>query len=172
MAGSFRVTIKKATGSEMTVREIKKYANRRLYDTSASRYVRSDDLLQLLMNGARFNVVDAKSGHDITRSALLSMLAEQALDDSATSVLTQALLAEVVRFDDEYLAGVLGCYLEKSLQVFLCYQEMFREKMRDFDAEDPYATIERLTQAQMALLDQIVLESGDPRNQQAGKKQR
>ncbi len=137
----------------MAVREIKKYANRRLYDTGASRYVRSDDLCRLLMSGERFNVVDAQSGRDITRSALFSILSERALDDRGTPVLTQALLAEVVRFDDTYLAGVLGRYLEKSLQVFLSRQEVFRKQMEDFDAEDPYATIERLTRAQAALLD-------------------
>lgn len=153
----------------MTVREIKKYANRRLYDTGASRYVRSDDLCRLLMAGEKFNVVDAQSGRDITRSALFSILAEKALDDSGMSVLTQALLAEVARFDDAYLAGVLGCYLEKSLQIFLSYREMFREQMRDFDAEDPYTTIERLTDAQAALLDRAATRSPRSRARQAGQ---
>lgn len=139
----------------MSVREIKKYANRRLYDTGESRYVRSDDLCKILMSGESFNVIDVPSGRDITRSALFSLLAERALNNSATPVLTQAFLAEVARFDDDHLAGILGRYLEKSLQIFLSHCQVFREQMHNFDVEDPYATIERLTEAQKAVFVQV-----------------
>lgn len=147
-----RAIIANYIGSKMTTREIKKYANRRLYDTGASRYVKNADLVSILKSGESLSVIDAQNGHDITRSVLFSILAELAIDDAHAPVLTQAILAEVVRFDDDYLVGILGRYLETSMQVFLAHKETFRAQMRDFDAEDPFATLEKLIAAQEQVL--------------------
>ncbi len=146
----------------MTARQIRKYANRRLYDTGASCYVKNDDLRRLLADGEPFSVVDAKSGRDITRSVLLGILAEDALDEQQTPIFSQAVLAQALQFDDDYLAGLFCRYLEKSMDVFLAHQSVFRQQMRDFDAEDPYSTIEKLAERQSEMLDEMARSFSRP----------
>ncbi|WP_072576797.1 polyhydroxyalkanoate synthesis regulator DNA-binding domain-containing protein [Suttonella ornithocola] len=136
----------------MSVRKIKKYPNRRLYDTVASHYVKSDDIQRLLSEGERVSIVDAQSGRDITRSVLLNILAEEALDETAAPLFSEAMLAEAVRFDDNFLAGILALFLEKSMQMFLKHQHIFQEQMRNFDSEGPLSTIEKLIALQAETL--------------------
>lgn len=136
----------------MTVRKIKKYPNRRLYDTVASAYIKSSDLRTFLCAGERLRVVDAQTGRDITRSVLLTMLAEEASDDEAAPLFSEAMLSEAVRFDDTLLAGLAAQFLEKSLQVFLQHRALFQAQMQNFDLDDPLTTIEQLTAVQKAFL--------------------
>ncbi|ABQ14305.1 polyhydroxyalkanoate synthesis regulator DNA-binding domain-containing protein [Dichelobacter nodosus] len=145
----------------MATRQIKKYSNRRLYDTGSSRYIKTEDLRQLLLQGENFSVVDAQSGRDITRSMLYSILAEAALNNDITPVLTQSLLAKIVSFNNDYLAGILGRYLEQSLEVFLTHQAVFQQQMRNFDVEDPFSTIERLKNIQDKTLEELAAKLKD-----------
>lgn len=136
----------------MVVRKIKKYPNRRLYDTGASAYIKSKDLRAFLLAGERLSVIDVQTGRDITRSVLFSMLAEEAADEQAAPIFSEAMLSEALRFDDELLAGLAAQYLEKSLKLFIQHRDLFQAQMQNFDLEDPLSTIEKLAAAQDALL--------------------
>ena len=83
-------------------RVIKKYANRRLYDATASRHVTLDDLRKLIVSGEKIQVVDDKSGEDVTRATLLQIIAEQ--EQFATPVLSTELMETVIRFYGQNMA--------------------------------------------------------------------
>jgi polyhydroxyalkanoate synthesis repressor PhaR len=99
------------------IRVIKKYPNRRLYDTVESRYITLDDVRRLVLGGVEFGVIDKRSQRDITRPVLLQVIAEQEQRDG--TVLSQDFLAQLIRSHDGGLGGVLSTYLEQSLRLFL-----------------------------------------------------
>ena len=101
--------------SEMRV--IKKYPNRRLYDTVESRYITLDDVRRLVLNRIQFCVMDKRSQQDITRPVLLQVIAEQEQRDG--TILSQDFLAELIRSHDVGLEGMLSSYLEQTLRLFL-----------------------------------------------------
>ncbi|WP_072281988.1 polyhydroxyalkanoate synthesis regulator DNA-binding domain-containing protein [Rappaport israeli] len=133
-------------------RLIKKYPNRRLYDTSASCYVSNDDIKALIRAGEQINIIDSKTGEDLTRYVLLTIIAEGELS-GATPIFTQKTLADIARFDEAYLAGILGIYLEQAVDFFIAHQEVFYKQMRDFSGDDPLITIAKLIQAQIDCLE-------------------
>ena len=98
-------------------RVIKKYPNRRLYDTVESRYITLDDIRRLVLDGIEFGVIDKRSQQDITRPVLLQVIAE--LEQRSGTVLSQDFLAQLIRSHDAGLEGVLSMYLEQSLRLFL-----------------------------------------------------
>ncbi len=97
-------------------RIIKKYPNRRLYDTKYSQYITLDDTLRLVRNEKGFKVVDAESGADLTRSTLLQIIAQQ--EKNTHPLLTPDLLMSMIRYYDDPMHGLLSRYLEHSLAVF------------------------------------------------------
>jgi polyhydroxyalkanoate synthesis repressor PhaR len=101
------------------LRIIKKYPNRRLYDTVESRYITLDDVRRLVMDRVEFSVVDKRTQQDITRPVLLQVIAD--LEQRNDTVLSQDFLAELIRSHDRQvgLEGVLSSYLEQSLRLFL-----------------------------------------------------
>ena len=99
------------------LRVIKKYPNRRLYDTVESRYSTLDDVRRLVLNRVAFCVMDKRSQQDITRPVLLQVIAEQEQRDG--TILSQDFLAELIRSHDVGLEGVLSSYLEQTLRLFL-----------------------------------------------------
>jgi polyhydroxyalkanoate synthesis repressor PhaR len=99
------------------IRIIKKYPNRRLYDTVESRYITLDDVRRLVLEGVDFGVIDKRSQQDITRPVLLQVIAEQEQRDG--TVLSQDFLAHLIRSHNGGLEGVLSTYLEQSLRLFL-----------------------------------------------------
>jgi polyhydroxyalkanoate synthesis repressor PhaR len=99
------------------LRVIKKYPNRRLYDTVESRYITLDDVRRLVLNRIAFCVTDKRSQQDITRPVLLQVIAEQEQRDG--TILSQDFLAELIRSHDVGLEGVLSSYLEQTLRLFL-----------------------------------------------------
>ncbi len=98
-------------------RVIKKYPNRRLYDTSSSSYVALADIKQLVMQNTVFRVVDAKSGEDLTRSILLQIILEH--ESEGAPMLTEQVLANIIRFYGHSMQGFMGAYLEKNVQTFM-----------------------------------------------------
>ena len=106
-------------------RLIKKYPNRRLYDTQTSAYITLDDVKALVLRGEEFTVVDAKTEEDLTRSVLLQIILEE---ESAGSPLFSAqMLAQMIRFYGNAMQGMMGAYLEQTMQAF---QEI-QSKMQD-----------------------------------------
>ena len=111
-------------------RVIKKYPNRRLYDTAISSYITLEDVKQLVLERAEFHVIDARTNTDITRGILLQIISEQ--EEQGSPIFTTDVLAHIIRFYGDTLQGMMGNYLEKSLQAFVDQQHLFREQMRSF----------------------------------------
>lgn len=110
-------------------RTIKKYPNRRLYDTAISSYITLEDVKRLVLDGVGFHVVDARSGDDITRTILLQIISEQ--EEQGDPIFSTEVLSNVIRFYGDTLQGLMGRYLEQSLQVFVEQQHQFREQLRN-----------------------------------------
>ena len=100
-----------------SVRVIKKYPNRRLYDTEGSRYITLSDIRDLVLERVEFVVVDKKNGHDITRCVLLQVISAQ--EQHGDPVMSQAFLSEIIRYHDELTSTPLSAYLEQSLSIYL-----------------------------------------------------
>ncbi len=130
-------------------RTIKKYPNRRLYDTAISSYITLEDVRKLVMDRTTFKVIDARSGDDITRSILLQIISEQ--EEQGTPIFTTELLAHIIRFYGDALQGMIGSYLERSLLAFVDQQHLFREQMRNFMGKNPLSMMTELTERNMKI---------------------
>ena len=98
-------------------RLIKKYPNRRLYDTQTSAYITLADVKQLVLDNEDFRVIDAKSDEDLTRSILLQIILEE--ETGGMPIFSTQMLAQLIRFYGHAMQGVMGAYLEKNLQTFV-----------------------------------------------------
>ena len=125
-------------------RIIKKYPNRRLYDTEISSYITLEEVRQLVVDGEKFEVRDAKSGDDLTRSVLLQIISEH--EDRGQPMFTTELLSQVIRFYGDSLQGFMGSYLEKSLQVFLDQQQQFRSQLNNIMGRTPWSMLNDMTE--------------------------
>ena len=101
-------------------RVIKKYPNRRLYDTKTSSYVTLTEIKQLVMQGQVFVVRDAKTGEDLTRNLLLQIILEEV--SAGAPMFTEAVLANIIRFYGHAMQGHMGAYLESNLQSLMLMQ--------------------------------------------------
>lgn len=134
---------------------IKKYANRRLYNTATSCYVTLDYLSQLVKAGADFAVFDAKSGEDITRSVLTHIIVEE--EAKGHSMLPVSFLRHLISFYGDSLQVVVPRYLEQAMQAFALNQENLRNYLRGtFDPLMPFATFEEMGKQQLALFEQAM----------------
>jgi len=107
-------------------RVIKKYPNRRLYDTSSSCYITLADVKQLVLDNVDIEVVDAKSGEDLTRSVLLQIILEE--ESSGAPMFSCDVLTQLIRTYGNAMQGVMGGYLEKNMQFFVDMQKQFAEQ--------------------------------------------
>jgi polyhydroxyalkanoate synthesis repressor PhaR len=110
---------------KITLRVIKKYPNRRLYDTDTSSYITLAEVKQLVMDNEPFMVRDAKTGQDLTRSILLQIILEE--ETSGSPMFTAPVLANVIRFYGHAMQGYAGGYLEKNIQSLMEIQNKFGE---------------------------------------------
>ena len=109
-------------------RTVKKYANRRLYDTEASRHVTLDGIRQLVAGGEDVVVIDDTTGEDITRSILLQVIAEQ--EQGGRPILSAEMLRHIIRFYGNPLQELMGGYLERSLDVFMKQQKGLQDQIQ------------------------------------------
>ena len=121
-------------------RIIKKYPNRRLYDTEVSKYITLADVRALVMKGADFRVLDTSNDEDITRSILLQIMLEE--ESEGAPLFTANMLAQIIRFYGGTLQGLFARYLEQSLNVFAKQQQ----QVRDAWGKDPIEAVTRMTQ--------------------------
>jgi polyhydroxyalkanoate synthesis repressor PhaR len=128
-------------------RIIKKYPNRRLYDTEISSYVTLEDIRQLVQDGEAFEVQDAKTGQDLTRSVLLQIIAER--EEQGQPLLTTNMLSQLIRFYGDSLQGFMGSYLERSMQIFLEQQQQFRTQLNTLLGQSPWAVMTDLTERKL-----------------------
>ena len=131
------------------IRIIKKYPNRRLYDTEISSYITLEEVRQLVTDGEQFEVRDAKSGEDLTRSVLLQIISEH--EEHGQPMFTTNLLSQVIRFYGDSLQGFMGSYLEKSLQVFLDQQHQFRSQLNNILGQTPWSMLNDMTERNVDL---------------------
>jgi polyhydroxyalkanoate synthesis repressor PhaR len=130
-------------------RVIKKYANRRLYDTALSRYVALEDLRQLVMDGSRFRVVDAQDGEDITRSILLQIIVEQ--EETGQPILSTRLLEQLIRYYGGNLQAFVGAYLEKSMDFFVKQQQVLQNQMENLLQAAPSSVWKEMAERNLTL---------------------
>src|ERR1041385_8450974 len=109
-------------------RVIKKYPNRRLYDTVESRYITLADIRRLVMDKVDFLVIDKKTQEDITRSILLQVIAEQ--EHAGEPLMSQDFLSQVIRSYGGAAQGMIGSYLEQSLKLFASQQRDARDRAK------------------------------------------
>ncbi len=125
------------------MRILKKYPNRRLYDTQQSEYVTLDDVRKMILGKDPVKVLDSKTGKDLTRSVLLQIIAEQEAEGHEP-LLTNRVLEQVVRFYGDSMQNVLSRYLEQSIMTFLEQQELYQRRMREVLNANPLKLMQRL----------------------------
>jgi polyhydroxyalkanoate synthesis repressor PhaR len=111
------------------MRIIKKYPNRRLYDTEKSSYITLAAVYQLIREGLDFKVVDAESGDDITRSILIQIIIDQ--ENGESPIFTTEMLTKFIGFYDDAAKNLFGEFLEKNLQIFTEHQKRYMAGMMD-----------------------------------------
>ena len=111
---------KKQSAKSAGVRTIKKYPNRRLYDTQTSSYVTLSDVKNLVLAHEEFKVLDAKTEEDLTRAILLQIILEE--ESAGAPMFTEAVLANIIRFYGHAMQGYMGSYLESNLQSLMLMQ--------------------------------------------------
>ena len=117
-----------------SVRLIKKYPNRRLYDTQTSAYITLSDVKELVLSRVSFKAVDAKTGEDLTRSTLLQIIAEEEL--SSVPLFSTDFLSQMIHFYGHPMQTELGKYLETSVQSFSESEKVFQEQSLAQPGED------------------------------------
>ncbi len=122
-----------ASEASTAQRVIKKYPNRRLYDTSTSTYITLAEVKQLVMDGETVSVRDAKTGDDLTRSILLQIILEE--EAGGAPMFTEAVLANIIRFYGHAMQGFMGAYLEKNVQAFTEIQARMTEQSQAMTPE-------------------------------------
>jgi len=124
---------KKPEASRKALRVIKKYPNRRLYDTDRSAYITLSEVRQLVMDGEAFVVSDAKSGEDLTRNILLQIILEQ--EANGSPMFTAPVLSNIIRFYGHSMQGFMGGYLEKNMQTLMEVQAKLGEQSKALTPE-------------------------------------
>jgi len=127
-----------------TPRIIKKYPNRRLYDTETSTYITLVEIKDLVLQYREFQVVDAKTGDDLTRSILLQIILEE--ESGGVPMFSSDMLANIIRYYGHAMQGLMGSYLERSIHAFHEAQKRFQEQASTLYGEVPKVPAEAWSQ--------------------------
>ncbi len=130
-------------------RVIKKYPNRRLYDTEISSYITLDDVRRLVLAQTDFCVVDARSKENITRSILLQIIMER--EEDGEPIFTEEVLAQMIRFYGDSLQSAMSNFFEKSFRMFVEQQDALGTQMKNMMVNDPLNYMRDLTEKNMAI---------------------
>ena len=134
---------------------IKKYANRRLYNTAESTYVTLDDLAKMVQGGTHFLVLDAKTGEDITRSVLTQIIVEQ--EAKGNNLLPIAFLRQLIALYGDNLQAFVPQYLEMTMQAFARNQEQMRQYIENtFGSMSPFSSLEEVGQKNKAVFEEAM----------------
>ncbi|MDR3099493.1 MAG: polyhydroxyalkanoate synthesis repressor PhaR [Paraburkholderia sp.] len=117
------------TTKKTAERLIKKYPNRRLYDTETSTYITLTDVKQLVLDQEEFKVIDAKSNEDLTRSILLQIILEE--ESGGLPMFSSSMLSQIIRFYGHAMQGMMGTYLEKNIQAFIDIQNKLADQSKN-----------------------------------------
>ena len=118
-----------------TARVIKKYANRRLYDTVDSKHVTLNDIKNLIVEGNEVQIIDDTDGSDLTRSLLLQIITDH--EQAGQPLLNEALLAQLIRFYGNPMQHVMGDYLQQSVDTFVGQQRTIQDQMQELIKTTP-----------------------------------
>lgn len=127
-----------------TARIIKKYPNRRLYDTEDSRYITLADVRDLVLNKTEFVVIDKKSGDDITRPILLQVISEQ--EQHGEAIMSEDFLSQVIRSYGKVVPSFMEHYLEQSMNLFITQQQNLRGQVKRVVGIDPVEAVTDIAQ--------------------------
>jgi polyhydroxyalkanoate synthesis repressor PhaR len=114
---------------------IKKYPNRRLYDTETSSYITLSDVKKLVLDNVEFRVEDAKSKEDLTRSILLQIILEE--ETAGAPMFSCDMLSQIIRFYGNAMQGMMGNYLEKNIETFMEIQKRLQDQSRQMYGQNP-----------------------------------
>ena len=128
---------------------IKKYANRRLYNTATSTYVTLDDLADMVKKGTDFVVYDAKSGDEITRSVLTQIIFEE--ESKGQNLLPIKFLRQLIHFYGDSMQAFVPGYLEMSLESLTKEQDKLRQQLAEVWGADPFKAMQEQTERNMAM---------------------
>jgi polyhydroxyalkanoate synthesis repressor PhaR len=130
-----QIQTKETTASGDDIRMIKKYPNRRLYDTATSSYITLADVKSLVLQQIGFKVVDAKTNDDLTRSILLQIILDE--ESGGVPMFSRDMLSQIIRFYGHAMQGMMGNYLEKNIQTFIDMQHRLQDQYRSIYGENP-----------------------------------
>ncbi|HEY5789976.1 MAG TPA: polyhydroxyalkanoate synthesis repressor PhaR [Gammaproteobacteria bacterium] len=130
-------------------RIIKKYPNRRLYDTAVSTYITLQDVRRLVTEGVDFQVIDVRSKEDITRSILLQIISEQ--EESGQPIFTNDALTQIIRSYGKNLEDLMGQFIERSLEVFGEQQQALSKQVQTLMSGDPVSVMTDMTRRNLDL---------------------
>jgi polyhydroxyalkanoate synthesis repressor PhaR len=125
-------------------RIIKKYPNRRLYDTETSSYITLADVKKLVLEQVQFRVEDAKTKEDLTRAILLQIILEE--ESAGAPMFSSDMLSQIIRFYGNAMQGMMGSYLEKNIQTFIEIQKRLQEQSRPVYGQNPMLNSEALSE--------------------------
>ncbi len=129
---------------EQELRLIKKYPNRRLYDTQTSSYITLADVKQMVLRHESFQVVDAKSSEDLTRQILLQIILEE--ESAGAPMFSSDMLSQLIRFYGNAMQGMMGTYLEKNIRAFQDMQKALQDQSQKLYGDNPRAPQEMWAQ--------------------------
>ena len=127
-AGKAEAPAEPAAAAAAGPRILKKYPNRRLYDTQLSSYITLADVKAMVLTGEHFEVRDAKTGEDLTRSILLQIILEE--ETGGVPIFSAPMLSQLIRFYGHAMQGMMGSYLEKNLQTFTDIQARLADQSK------------------------------------------
>jgi polyhydroxyalkanoate synthesis repressor PhaR len=134
---------------------VKKYANRRLYNTATSSYVTLDDLSRMVKQGAEFAVYDAKTGEDITRSVLTQIIVEE--EEKGQALLPTSFLRQLIGLYGDSMQWMVPRYLEQAMSSFAVNQEAMRKNLQEaFGGMFPFGSLEEMGKQNLALFEKTM----------------
>ncbi|VFM96656.1 MAG: polyhydroxyalkanoate synthesis repressor PhaR [Candidatus Kentron sp. G] len=161
-------TMAKAITSETAdqPRVLKKYSNRRLYDTTLSKYVTLADVRRLVIDNKAFVVRDAKNDQDITRSILLQIIVEQEEGEEEQPLFTMEVLQQIIRIYGDSFQGIFAKYLDSNIALIVRQQQRFRQQMQNVVVRDPVNFLCEFTEQNLSLWEDMreVLSVKKPSN--------
>jgi polyhydroxyalkanoate synthesis repressor PhaR len=136
------------------VRIIKKYPNRRLYDTEESRYITLSDVRSLVNNQVEFSVIEKKTGNDITCQILLQVITEQ--ETHGNTVLNRNFLSQIINSYGSNVQGMVGGYLEQSMNMFMQQRKHMRDRIKNVLELDPTGIATKNYNRWLSLQDEVL----------------
>jgi polyhydroxyalkanoate synthesis repressor PhaR len=135
------------SNNELDIRVIKKYPNRRLYDTQISSYITLNDIKELVMSYVEFKVIDAKSKEDLTRCTLMQIIAEE--ETNGQPIMTADILKEFVRFYGDSMQAMMSRFLEHSIKLFMERRASLKSPLNTILGANPVSLMQNIAEENM-----------------------